>query len=94
MTAAAFIAAMSSCQEKENGGADTLEVTPAEISFAAQGNEDVLLTVTTDAAEWDFSADGWIDAEKEGDNTLRVNVTARTTTAARIQVIFFIFNLF
>ena len=83
MTAAAFIAAMSSCQEKENGGADTLEVTPAEISFAAQGNEDVLLTVTTDAAEWDFSADGWIDAEKEGDNTLRVNVTANMKTEPR-----------
>ena len=49
MTVAAFIAALSSCQEKETGGADTLEVTPAEISFAAQGNEDVLLTVTTNA---------------------------------------------
>ena len=83
MTAATFIAAMSSCQEKETGGADTLEVTPAEISFAAKGNEDVLLTVTTDAAEWDFSADGWIDAEKEGDNTLRVNVTANMKTEPR-----------
>ena len=83
MTTAAFIAAMSSCQEKETGGPNTLEVTPAEISFAAQGNEDVLLTVTTDAAEWDFSADGWIDAEKEGDNTLRVNVTANMKTEPR-----------
>lgn len=62
------------CQEKEQAaGENTLEVTPDKITFASKNNEDVIIKVTTDAPDWDYSADGWINAVKDGDNLI-VNV--------------------
>lgn len=64
---------LSACQQKLQPEADTLEVTPTEISFAASGNEDAVLEVKS-GTDWDYSADGWIVARKDG-SKLVVNVS-------------------
>ena len=62
---------------KDSGDADkqnTLRVRPAaDILFKADGNEDVVLTIETDAKAWNFEADEWITTKQDG-NTLIVNV--------------------
>lgn len=76
MTAVSALAicGLAGCSEKEQvSGENTLQVTPDKVTFAARNNEDVVITVKTDAEEWNYSADGWIDAEKDGDNLI-VNV--------------------
>lgn len=61
---------------KDSGDADkqnTLRVRPAaDILFKADGNEDVVLTIETDAKAWNFEADEWITTKQDG-NTLIVN---------------------
>lgn len=46
------------------------------------GNDPVLLTVTTDADSWDYTAPEWIEAVKDG-NTLTVNASDNTTNGSR-----------
>ena len=53
---------------------DTLSVQPsAALSFEAQGNADVTLTVTTTAEKWEYTAPEWVVASVAGE-TLVVNV--------------------
>ena len=53
---------------------DTLSVQPsAALSFKAQGNADVTLTVTTTAEKWEYTAPEWVVASVSGE-TLVVNV--------------------
>lgn len=85
--AAIFITLMSACQKKQQPGADTLEVTPAEIAFAASDNDDVALEVKA-GADWNFSADGWITARKDG-SRLIVNVTDNPEYSVRTGKILF-----
>lgn len=62
---------------------NTLKVTPSSsISFSAEGNQDVVLNVETDADSWSFDASEWIIASKEG-NKLTVNAEANVSEAAR-----------
>ncbi|MBO8474185.1 MAG: BACON domain-containing protein, partial [Bacteroidetes bacterium] len=75
LIAAAAALVLFSCTEKEmESPADTLEVTPATLDFGWKNNEPKTLTVKTNVEDWDFSADGWIEATVEGGN-LVVNVT-------------------
>lgn len=67
---AALAASLLSCKPEAS---NTLEVAPSGvIEFAASGNDDVVLNVTTDATDWNFTAPEWVVAEKGG-NTLTVN---------------------
>lgn len=84
---AIFIGLLSGCQKNQQPGADTLEVTPAEISFAASDNDDVVLEVKA-GADWNYSADGWIIARKDG-STLIVNVTDNPEYSERTGKILF-----
>ncbi len=62
---------------------NTLKVTPASsISFDADGNQDVVLTVETDAKAWAVEKSEWITAAQEG-NKLRVNAEANVSESAR-----------
>lgn len=73
---AAFFAG---CEKKEQ--INTLEVNPSStIQFKASGNESVSITVSTDAASWNYTAPDWVTAEKEG-NMLSVNVKDNTGSA-------------
>lgn len=69
------------CEKKEQ--INSLEVNPSStIQFKASDNESVSLTVTTDAASWDYSAPDWVTAEKNGD-ILTVNVKNNTSSSSR-----------
>lgn len=60
---------------------DTLSVQPsAALSFEAQENADVTLTVTTTAEKWEYTAPEWVVAEVAGE-TLIVNVADNTGKA-------------
>jgi len=62
---------------------NTLKVTPSSaISFSADGNQDVVLTVETDAKAWGFEKSAWITAVQEG-NKLKVNAEANVSESAR-----------
>ena len=54
----------------------------SDISFKADGNEDVVLTVETDADSWSVEKSDWITTVKEG-NTLKVNAQANTSESLR-----------
>lgn len=73
-----FIAGgLVSC-ENPDGGTNTLSVDPSEgLVFKAKDNGDVVLTVTTTAAEWDFEKPDWVTADKKGDK-LTVNAADNT----------------
>ncbi len=72
------VAALFSCQKAQE--VNTLSVSPsAMIEFAAAGNDDVVLSVTTDASSWDFTAPEWIEATK-GEKTLVVNAKDNGTS--------------
>lgn len=72
----------ASCEE-EQMSTNTLSVEPSDaITFLASGNDPVLLTVTTDADSWDYTAPEWIEATKDG-NTLTVNASDNTTNGSR-----------
>lgn len=69
----------ASCEPKE-GETDTLSVEPSDaIVFQASDNEDVRLTVTTTAKDWEYTAPEWIKATREGD-VLVVNVKENNTS--------------
>lgn len=71
----------ASCEEQLS--TNTLSVEPSDaITFLASGNDPVLLTVTTDADSWDYTAPEWIEAVKDG-NTLTVNASDNTTNGSR-----------
>lgn len=62
---------------------NTLAVAPASsIQFEASGNEDVVLTVSTDADSWSYTAPDWVTAKKEG-KTLTVNAKDNATGGSR-----------
>lgn len=66
------------------GDANVLTVEPsADIMFEAEGNADVILTITTDAAEWAFETPEWVKATKEGDK-LKVNAENNTSNNQRV----------
>jgi hypothetical protein len=78
-------AVLAGCKDKEPDPVPeiTLSVsgaTDSAIAFAATGNADVTLTVTTNAKEWDFTAPAWVTATKNG-TTLVVNAVNNTGTA-------------
>ncbi|MCM1177567.1 MAG: DUF1735 domain-containing protein [Clostridium sp.] len=82
---AAIMSAMTfvSCEEKVTEN-DTLSVEPsAAISFEATGNDDVTLTVTTSAKEWNVTAPEWIIASSN-DNVLTLNVQDNTSDEPRV----------
>lgn len=63
---------------------NTLSVDPSEkISFKAAGNTDVVLTVTTDADDWNFNKPEWMTATKDG-STLTVNAQDNTDEYSRV----------
>lgn len=69
---------MASCQEKVEEP-NSLTVSPADgIEFNATGNEDVVLTVETDASSWEYTAPEWIVATKDA-NHLTVNAEDNTS---------------
>ena len=69
MSAAALLASLTSCSEEELGSSiNVLEVDPSELSFGPK-SEEAVISVTTDASYWNFSADGWIKATKGEDGT-------------------------
>lgn len=69
---------MTSCQETNE--TDSLSVDPSTpIVFAASGNSDVTLTVTTDADDWAYTAPEWISATRNGD-VLVVNTKEDNTS--------------
>lgn len=75
---AAFFAG---CEKKEQ--INTLEVNPSStIQFKASGNESVSITVSTDAASWNYTVPDWVTAEKNGD-ILTVNVKTNTSSSSR-----------
>ena len=72
LIAAAAALVFFSCTEKEiESPVDTLEVTPASLEFDWKNNEPQSLTVKTNVEDWDFSADGWIEATVEGGESCR-----------------------
>lgn len=71
-----------SCTEEEPVQTDTLSVSLSSINFRASGNEDVTVTVKTNASEWNFTATDWIEAVKEG-STLVVNCSDNTSEEQR-----------
>lgn len=73
-----------SCKDSEEvDKQNTLSVKPmSDISFKADGNEDVVLTVETDAESWSVEKSDWITTVKEG-NTLKVNAQANTSESLR-----------
>lgn len=67
-----------------DGDDNVLTVEPSDaITFEAEGNADVVLTVTTDAAEWAFEAPEWVKATKDGDK-LTVNAEDNTSNDQRV----------
>lgn len=67
------VVAVAACNKAETQ--DTLSVQPsAALSFEAQGNADVTLTVTASAGEWNYTAPEWVEATVSG-QSLVVNVT-------------------
>lgn len=69
--------AFVSCDPDENE--NTLSVSPNDaLTFQASGNDDVVLTITTNADSWDFKKPEWMTGSKDG-NKLTLNVTDNTT---------------
>lgn len=68
-----LVLTLASCKE-EVEIKNSLSVSPGKaLEFKATGNEDVVLTVTTDAEKWSYTASEWIIAKQDG-NTLIINV--------------------
>lgn len=85
--AGAFVlssAGLVSCKDSEEvDKQNTLGVKPlSDITFRADGNEDVVLTISTDAEAWSVEKTDWITTRQEG-NTLTVNAEANTSETAR-----------
>lgn len=66
-------AALVSCKENELEQ-ETLEVSPSrDLRFSAKGNEDAVLTISTNASSYEVDAEDWVITQKDG-NKLSVNV--------------------
>lgn len=76
--------AFVSCDASDDpGGVNKLEVTPSsDISFKADGNEDVVLSIVTDAENWSVEKTNWITVNQNADK-LTVNAEANTTESVR-----------
>lgn len=76
--------AFVSCDDSDDvDKSNTLKVTPSsDISFKADGNEDVVLTIETDAETWSFEKSDWITAKQDG-NTLTINAEVNTNESLR-----------
>lgn len=76
--------ALVSCKSSEKvDKQNTLSVKPvSDIAFKADANEDVVLTITTDAESWSVEKNDWITARQDG-NKLTVNVEPNPTEAVR-----------
>lgn len=76
--------ALVSCSDSDEADAQTtLRVQPdTAISFKADDNQDVVLTVETNAAAWTVEKSEWIIAKQEG-NKLTVNAQANLTESVR-----------
>ena len=73
----------ASCSES-GAEKDTLSVEPsAALLFEAAENTDVVLTVSTTAEQWDFSAPEWVVTERAGES-LVVNVADNTDERSRV----------
>ena len=67
-------AAVLSCK-KDEIKQETLEVSPSkDLQFLAKGNEDAVLTISTNASSYEVDAEEWVITQKDG-NKLSVNVT-------------------
>lgn len=67
-------AAVLSCK-KDEIKQETLEVSPSKaLQFLAKGNEDAVLTISTNASSYEVDAEEWVITQKDG-NKLSVNVT-------------------
>lgn len=67
-------AAVLSCK-KDEIKQETLEVSPSkDLQFLAKGNEDAVLTISTNASSYEVDAEKWVITQKDG-NKLSVNVT-------------------
>ena len=71
---------LNACTEKEM--AHTLEVSPDVVKFIATGNDDKILTVSTNAPDWSFTKSSWLTATKEG-NTLVLNASDNASQSSR-----------
>lgn len=85
---AIVIGMLASCQKNKQPVQDTLEVTPTELTFAGSDNEAAVIEVKTGAPEWNFSADGWITARKDGARLI-VNVSDNPEYSVRTGKILF-----
>lgn len=66
-------AAVLSCK-KDEIKQETLEVSPSkDLQFLAKGNEDAVLTISTNASTYEVDAEDWVIRQKDG-NKLSVNV--------------------
>lgn len=66
-------AAVLSCK-KDEIKQETLEVSPSkDLQFLAKGNEDAVLTISTNASSYEVDAEKWVITQKDG-NKLSVNV--------------------
>lgn len=66
-------AAVLSCK-KDEIKQETLEVSPSkDLQFLAKGNEDAVLTISTNASSYEVDAEDWVITQKDG-NKLSVNV--------------------
>lgn len=66
-------AAVLSCK-KDEIKQETLEVSPSkDLQFLAKGNEDAVLTISTNASSYEVDAEDWVITRKNG-NELSVNV--------------------
>lgn len=84
-TAFAFVSgSFVSCDDSNDADQpNTLKVTPStDITFAADSNQDVVLTVETNAKSWGFSTPEWVIATQEG-NKLKINAEANVSESAR-----------
>lgn len=67
MSFAAFLAmAIVSCKTDSLQDRDSLSVEPSgSVTFQSQDNQNVILSVTTSAADWDFTAPEWVKTSKK-----------------------------
>ena len=72
-------AAVLSCK-KDEIKQETLEVSPSkDLQFLAKGNEDAVLTISTNASSYEVDAEDWVITQKDG-NKLSVNVKDNKST--------------
>ena len=75
--------AWNSCTENLEDSKNSLEVSPSsDLSFGARGNEDVVLTISTNASSYEVATESWVVYTKTS-NSLTVNVEDNLIAATR-----------